>query len=248
MTENEILIAVGVFLVAGVAKGLIGIGLPTITISLLVMMIDPRQAIILTLGPIFLINLWQSYRAGGILGTFRRYAPFAICLCGFLFVTAQVSHGISGRTLSFALGGSVMIFAVVQLFLRPPELPAKYDLHAQIAAGTIAGIMGGLTAIWGPPVLIYLISRRISKDEFIRATGLLLTLGSLPLLYSYWSAGLLAGNNIWLSASMTIPALIGFSVGERFRGKLDAAVFQKTVLVMFFLLGLNILRRAIMGG
>jgi len=212
------------------------------------MMLAPRQAIILTLGPIFLINLWQIFRAGEVLAALRRYAPFAICLFGFLLVTAQFSQGVSGRTLSFALGGSVSLFALVQLFLRPPELPEKYDLPAQIIAGTIAGIMGGMTAIWGPPVLIYLIARRTPKDEFIRATGLLLTLGAIPLLYSYWSSGLLAGSNIWLSALMTLPALIGFAIGERFRGRLNGPAFQKTVLVMFFLLGLNILRRAVMMG
>lgn len=248
MTGDEVLIALAVFLLAGVAKGLIGIGFPTVTISLLVTMLEPRQAIILTLGPILVLNIWQSYRAGEVARTLRQYAPFAICLCGFLLGAAQFSQGISTRALSFAIGISVSIFALVQLFLHPPELPKKYDVPAQIVAGTIAGIMGGLTAIWGPPVLIYLIARRTPKDEFIRAIGVLLTLGTIPLLYSYWSSGILVGNKIWLTVFMTIPAIFGFAIGEKFRGRLSGEAFQKTVLVMFFLLGLNILRRAVMLG
>lgn len=247
MTEQDIFIALAVFLVAGTAKGLIGIGLPTIAISILVQVMDPRQAIVLTLGPIFFTNLWQCYRAGEIPAAVRRYTPYLICLCGIMFVAAQFAQGISEKALVIVLGAAVVVFTLIQLLLKPPPLGKQHDLSAQVAAGVTSGVMGGVTAIWGPPVLMYLISRRVPKEEFVRATGVLLVFGSIPLIYSYWSAGLLPPQTFLLSSSMTVPAVIGFALGERYRKRLNAESFQKAVLVMFLFLGLNILRRGFFG-
>ncbi len=248
MTETEILIAIAVFLVAGMAKGLIGIGLPTITISLLIQIMDPRQAIVLTLAPVFFANLWQCYRVGMVMPTIRRYALFLGCLFVVMLITARLSFGLSSRNLTFVIGAVVVCFTLVQLFLKPPPLEDKYDRIAQFGAGSIAGVLGGLTALWGPAVLMYLIARRTPKDEFVSATGVMLVCGFTPLFYSYWSAGLLSFSTGWVSVTLVIPTVLGFAVGEHFRSRLNPEGFQRAVLLMFLLLGLNILRRAIWGG
>lgn len=248
MTEHEILIALVIFLVAGTAKGFIGIGLPTIAIALMVQIMDPREAIVLTLGPIFFANLWQTYRAGDTLAAVKRYGPFLICLFALMFLTARFSQSLSSRTLTLLLGGAVVAFTLIQLLLKPPPLAQKYDRIAQIVAGVTGGVMGGVTAIWGPPVLMYLIARQTPKEEFVRATGVLLVFGSVPLIYAYWSAGVLTPEKAALSGLMSLPALLGFVLGERFRKRLHGEVFQKAVLVMFLLLGANILRRGLVGG
>jgi len=71
MTEVTIsvellLLAALVFLLAGVVKGALGIGLPTISISILAQFTDPRVAIALLLLPAIVSNTWQVYRGGQI--------------------------------------------------------------------------------------------------------------------------------------------------------------------------------------
>ena len=39
--------------------------------------------------------------------------------------------------------------------------------------GSISGIIGGLTSIWGVPIIMYLILRKTDKEEFVDTTGFL---------------------------------------------------------------------------
>ena len=61
-------IAIGVFLLAGIIKGLIGIGLPTAAVGMLSQVIDPRVAIALMVFPSLLSNAWQVWRMGDLGG------------------------------------------------------------------------------------------------------------------------------------------------------------------------------------
>jgi hypothetical protein len=105
--------------------------------------------------------------------------------------------------------------------------------------------MGGLTAIWSPPMVIYLLSRRVEKAEFVRATGLLILLGSLPLCVGLWRAGLVTGPNALVSVAMVAPAMAGFTLGEVLRRRLDTGRFRIAVLALFLLMGLNLIRRSV---
>ena len=75
-----ILIAGAAFLVAGVIKGVAGIGLPTASIALMTLVLDPRTAIALVMFPMVGSNLWQLLRSGQIVRTAKRYWLFALIL------------------------------------------------------------------------------------------------------------------------------------------------------------------------
>lgn len=240
----ELALVALIFFVAGAAKGLLGIGLPTIAISLMSQVLDPRLAVLLTLGPILMTNLQQMIRAGGTLSALRRYAPFWVTLGICIAASATFAQGLSPRALLIAMAAVVIVFTIAQLWLDPPPLPARFHTPAQIVAGAVAGLMGGVTAIWGPPVLIFLIAARVSKEEFVRAMGIILTLGAIPLVAAYAAHGSFRGSIAAISFALTIPAMLGFALGERFRHRIDPARFQRLVLWMFLLLGANMLRRA----
>lgn len=247
MTLWEVAFAATVFLIAGSAKGLLGIGLPTIAISLMSQVLDPRLAVTLTLGPLLLTNLQQAVRSGHILRTLRRYAPYWVTLAVVITLSALYAQDLSTRALLWVMGIGVILFTLAQLLIHPPRLPEHLHHPAQIAAGTVSGIMGGVTAIWGPPVLMYLIAARVDKDEFVRATGVLLTMGAIPLTASYAWQGIFVGDKALVSLALVIPAMLGFALGERFRARLNPQRFQKAVLWMFLILGLNLVRRALTG-
>ena len=59
------------------------------------------------------------------------------------------------------------------------------------------------------------------------------------------ASGLLDGETAPLSAGMVVPSLIGFTLGEAIRRRLDADRFRTVVLWMFLLMGLNLIRRSL---
>jgi len=71
--------------------------------------------------------------------------------------------------------------------------------------------------------------------------GLFILLGGVPLAIGFWQTGLLNGETAPLSVLMIVPTLLGFSLGELVRKRLDAALFRKVLLWMFLLMGLNLL-------
>lgn len=236
--------AFAALLCAGTVKGAVGLGLPTTSLGLLSLAIDPRTAIALTLVPMFVSNLWQLYRAGDVWGAMRRYAPFVVCLVVVLAVTLTLTSGASERLLLAVLGALMLAYVLVTLTRWAPPVPDRLDRAGQIVAGSISGIFGGLVGIWAPSMAVYLAARQVTKDEFVRASGLILGVGSLPLILGYLREGFLTGPLLWVSVGLLIPTFAGFALGERLRGHLSEDGFRLALMVFFTLAGLNLLRRA----
>ena len=241
---NVLALGLAVFLIAGTIKGVVGIGLPIAAVGILSLFIDARAAILLAVFPIVVSNLWQVYRSGNIVPTIRRFWVLAVSLAGAMFVTTFFATTVSAEVLVFALGSMIVLFAATNLAFTPPPLPARYERPVQIVTGIIAGITGGLTAIWGPPIIIYFLAIRLDKDAFIRASGVLFLCGSVPLLFGYINNGMITPATALVSGAMVVPTLIGFALGEHLRRHLDASRFRLAVLVMFLVIGLNLLREA----
>ena len=240
-----LMLASAALLIAGTVKGLVGIGLPTTGIGLMTLVIDPRTAIALILMPMLVSNAWQVYRSGEVLAAFRRYLPFAVTLIAGVWITVALTSDAPDRVLFGVLGVAILVFVAVNATRFAPRLPDASDRPAQVGFGLIAGVMGGLTSVWAPPMAVYLAARRVPKDEFVRASGLLIFLGSLPLAAGYLREGFVTGPIFLLSLGLLIPTFLGFTAGEALRGRLSEDGFRRVLLGVFFLMGLNLLRRAL---
>lgn len=246
--STPLILASIAFLIAGAVKGLAGIGMPTAAIALMTLFLDPRTAIALVLFPMLGSNAWQLWRAGEFQRTARRYAVFAVILVAGVTVTVLSTKNAGDRALLAILGVVVLFFVAVSWRGLVPPLAARYDPIAQVGFALLAGIVGGMTAGWGAPLAMYLATKQVDKDEFVRASGFLIFVGSLPLCLTYVQLGFMTGPLAVVSATMLIPTLIGFSLGEVFRNRLTGDGFRTAILIVFVLMGLNLIRRAIWYG
>jgi len=233
------------FLVAGTIKGAVGIGLPTAAMGLMTLTLDPRTAISLILMPMLLSNAWQVYRSGDTRRAMRSYLPLALTLMIGVALAVSLARNAPDRLLLATLGVSLLIFVAVNASRWTPRIPDSHDRPAQIVTGAIAGIMGGITSVWAPPMAVYLAARQVGKDEFVRASGLLIFLGSLPLVIGYMFQGYLTRDLGLVSLVMLVPTFAGFAFGERLRNRFSEAGFKRMLLVIFTLIGLNLIRRAV---
>ena len=243
--ETLLIVAAAAFLLAGTIKGLVGLGLPTTVVGILAQFTDPRQAIAFLLLPILISNIWQIYRSGMAAEVFKKLWPFSLVMGSWIFITSQFAATISTEVLTLSVGIMIVLFVVTNVFLKKLTIPDNRDKTYQIGFGTAAGIMGGLTSLWAPPVVMYLLSKRVSKDEFVASVGVLLMAGSIPLLGGYITAGLTTPTLLLYSLLMVIPTLAGFAVGEWARSFLEGEQFRKILLGIFFLLGTNLIVNAL---
>lgn len=233
------------FVAAGAVKGLTGLGLPMAAIGVLTFFTAPRTAIALILFPMLLTNAWQVWRMGQVVPALGRYSTFLIVLVVCVGTTAALTSEVDDRVILAALGIVLISFSAVSLSFQVPRLPDRWDTKAQLIVGALSGVLGGLTSIWAPTMATYLHARQVEKDEFVRATGIMIFLGSIPLAISYAWNGVLTGPLASYSLALIIPSIIGFTLGEWLRAKLSAERFRLMLLLLFIVVGLNLIRRAL---
>lgn len=69
-----ILIITFTFLLAGMVKGVIGMGLPTVAMGLLALVMPPVQAAVLLVGPSLVTNVWQLVAGPSFVALLKRFS------------------------------------------------------------------------------------------------------------------------------------------------------------------------------
>ena len=92
-----------VFLVAGVVKGVIGMGLPTVSMGLLALVLTPIEAAAILVIPSFATNIWQAVAGPHLKPLLRRLWPFLAGVCagtwaGYGFMSGAGGMGQIFRT------------------------------------------------------------------------------------------------------------------------------------------------------
>ena len=241
-----LMIALVVYFIAGIIKGTLGIGFPTTAVSLLAQFADARTAITIVIMPMLITNVWQVLRSRRFVSVIRRIWMLLVLMLLFIAIFSQLASMVRVDILTVVLGGIVAVYALHSLYARSLELNPAHDTPAQVVAGISAGIMGGLVSVWAPPILIYLNARRLPKDQFVATAGVILMLGSCVLLLSYLQSGVLSYGLFLCSLLLVVPSLLGFSVGEIIRHRLSPQRFQRWLLWFFFIMGINLIRRALL--
>ena len=136
---------------------------------------------------------------------------------------------------------SVISFAVNNLFVTKWTFQPKYDRFWQFSLGSLAGVLGGLTSLWGVPITIYLVMKQVTPRQFIDASGFLIFIGCVPLAIGYAATDLLNTDSLIPSIAGVVTGIVGFKIGERLRPLLAPALFQKLLLWMFLIIGVRML-------
>ena len=231
----------GIYLLAGSVKGVFGIGLPTTSITLMTLFIAPLEAIAINLLPMFVTNGYQFYKAENHRRTLITYWPFALVLLFFLSIFSVVTAKLGNNVIGLLIAFSVISFAITNLFITKLSIKAEHDRIWQFSIGGVAGILGGLTSLWGVPITIYLIIKQVKPRQFIDASGFLIFIGCIPLAIGYSTTGLLSPDILFPALAGTATGIIGFKVGEIFRPMLAPDLFQKLLLWLFLIMGLRML-------
>jgi len=152
VTTEVLLLAGLVFLFAGTVKGILGIGLPTISISMLAQFVDPRVAIALLLLPALITNSWQIYRGGQIKRSAQILWPFVVTMAVVMFVSSLFAAHTSVKILLLGMGVMVVLWTITSFVRTPPRIAQHHERKVLFGLGAISGVMGGLTAMWSPPI------------------------------------------------------------------------------------------------
>ncbi|WP_109466049.1 sulfite exporter TauE/SafE family protein [Albibacillus kandeliae] len=248
LSPVELGFAVLVVLVAGVVKGMVGFAMPMIMISGLSFFLPPELALAGLLFPTVATNGFQALRQGAAAAweSIVRFRLFLIVGGVLLLSSAQLVRVLEPDTLLVMIGGPVVFFAVIQLLGLRLRLSSRSAVVEGLVA-SVAGFVGGMSGIWGPPTVMYLTALDTPKDEQMRVQGVIYGLGAVMLVAAHIGSGVLTTATAPFSALMVVPALVGMWVGGRLQDRIDQATFRKATLAVLLIAGLNLLRRGLMG-
>jgi len=238
MTTEHILLALAVFLIAGVVKGLVGMGLPTITIALTSLVLPLADIMALIALPTIFTNLWQASVGGRFRAIVRRQWPLIVPLVAVLYVTMWLV-GRKGPDWAFlVLAVVLVVYSALGLFRIRVQIHADVEKPLAPVIGVVSGFVAGIVGVPVVPLMPYLQGLDIKPSELVQTLGVVLCATSVALALSLLEFGLLDRQRAVVSAIACVPALIGMYVGTRIRRGLSVEQFRQVVLWALLATGL----------
>ncbi|CUH43226.1 sulfite exporter TauE/SafE family protein [Ruegeria atlantica] len=248
LPPQDLLLALSVAFLAGWVKGIVGFAMPMVMVSGLSVFLPPELAIAGLILPTLVTNVFQALGQGvpAAMSSVREFRIFLIVGLVFLLAGAKLVTLVPTSTFLLMIGVPVTFFALIQvlgvkLVLKEPSA------RVEVLIGAVAGFVGGMSGIWGPPTVAYLTALNTPKAVQMRVQGVIYGLGAIALMVAHMGSGFLRADTAPFSAALIAPAVIGMWVGMQLQSRIDQALFRKVTLVVLLAAGLNLLRRGLMG-
>jgi len=237
----------GTFFIAGSVKGVIGLGLPTVSLGLLTAALDLPTAMALLIVPSLVTNVWQGAVGGNGRVILLRIWPFLSTATATVWLGAIALTRVDLSLLSALLGGLLVAYSVPNLTGIRLAIPAHQEAWVGPLFGTANGILTGMTGSFVVPGVMYLQAIGLSRDMLVQAMGILFTASTVALAFALHGSGLLTSQFSIASAAAVVPAVSGMIVGQRVRRRLPEDRFRRVFYVAIMALGLCIIAKATFG-
>lgn len=228
------------FLLAGSVKGVVGLGLPTISLAILTVVLDLASAMALLLIPSFVTNFLQGATGGHGRALLRRLWPFLLLATVMVGLGGLALGSLDHSQLRRLLGVLIIVYAGISLFGWRPVISTKNERWLGPVMGVLNGVFTGMTGSFVVPGVLYLNAIGLPRDALVQAMGILFTLATLALAVTLGGQGMLT-LDLGLGSLVGLPpALIGMAAGQRLRKRLSEALFRKVLFWALLIMGLYI--------
>lgn len=242
-----ILLVAVAFGLAGGIKGVVGLGLPTISAGIMASVIDLRTAVGILIVPLLVTNLWQVVQVGAVGALARRFGLLNAAAGVGLWIGTEILFAVDPRWMQAGLGVLLILNAAFQVTRGMPVVPRAREAALAVPVGLVSGLIGGMTGSQGIVIAIYLASLNLTRDEYVQGVGLSFLLTGIVWAAAIVAKGGITAETLPLSAIALGVALAAMAVGTRLRRRLPQARFRQAVFLAMALVGANLLRRALMG-
>jgi uncharacterized protein len=245
MLDATSIFIAAVFTLAGFVKGVIGLGLPTISMGLLAIVMTPLEAAAILVLPSFLTNVWQMAAGPSLNSIVQRLWPMMVSVCLGTWAGAGLMIGTHARYGMVLLGVALLIYAVTGLASLRLSIDKVHERWLGPAVGGVTGVITAATGVFVIPAVPYLQAIGLEKEELVQALGLSFTVSTVALTVNLVLAGAL---NVSI-AGTTLGALAlagaGMWIGKALRLRLRPATFRRWFFIGLLLLGLHLVVRSV---
>jgi uncharacterized membrane protein YfcA len=225
------------YLAAGIVKGIVGMGLPTVALGLLASVMSPSQAAAILIIPSLATNIWQMVAGPYLVGLVKRLGGMLIGM----FVGAWLGNGIltgaNAKPAALGLGIILILYSLLGLTKIKFSVPRHTEIWLGPVVGVATGYIMAATGVFVIPALPYLQAIGLEKDELVQALGLHFTVSTVALAFVLWDGGAFNTSIGTLSLFAVAPAVVGMYFGQRIRQAISVDGFRICLYVVLLFLG-----------
>ena len=240
MTELQsfLILIAAIFVFAGFIKGVLGLGLPTISMGLLAATMAPTRALAIVIVPAVISNIWQTF-AGPHLGDIvRRLWPLLVGTVIGAWLNAGAMTGPNAHYIPIALGIVLVIYAVMGLSKFSFTVARRDEKWVGGIVGVITGMISIATGVQVVPSMLFMQAIGMEKDELVQALGVFFTVATLALSINLTHSGVLTAATALPGAIALAASFAGMFLGQAARSKMPAEAFRRWFLIGMIALGI----------
>ena len=237
MIDSTLVLIASAFLLAGFVKGVIGLGLPTVSMGLLALTMPPGQAIAIVIIPAIVTNIWQTFVGPYLRDIMRRLWPLmvgtviGIWLNGGLLIGPYAVYG------TVILGVLLVIYAIVGLSKFSFKVARRDEKWIGGIVGVATGVISAATGVQVIPSMPFMQAIGMEKDELVQALGVFFTVATVALAFNITAAGLLTAATALPGAVAMVASFAGMFIGQAVRTRMQPDLFRRWFLIAMICLG-----------
>jgi uncharacterized membrane protein YfcA len=220
----------GAFVLGGLVKGLLGVGLPLVVVPLLALVIPSPKAIALMGIPMLLTNIWQAADGGHIGYALRRFATLLVPMVITTALTVRLTLGLPVETLNTLVAAALLLAIALMAWHPKLDIEPRSERRWGAVVGTLSGALGGVSSLMGPLVISYLVALGLDRERFIGSISIIYLAGALPLFLSMAALGVFGIPEAILSTLALGPVFAGMALGKRMRRHVSEPAFRRLLL------------------
>ena len=237
MLDSMLLLVAAALLLAGFIKGVLGLGLPTVSMGLLAVTMPPGRALAIIIVPAIVTNIWQTFVGPYLRDIMRRLWPLMIGTVIGIWLNAGLLTGPYAPYGTVTLGVLLVIYAIVGLSRFHFKVARRDEKWVGGIVGLITGVVSAATGVQVLPSMPFMQAIGMEKDELVQALGVFFTVATVALAFNLTTAGLLTAATALPGAVAMAAAFAGMFIGQAVRSRLEPETFRRWFLIALILLG-----------
>src|SRR5262249_16162418 len=180
------------------------VGMPVVALPLLSLFIDVKSAAMLLSMPLILSNLPQALEGGKTGRSLMQLMPVLLGMIPGLCLGVRILLALDVSVAKIVAGAVLIGVGGITLLAPQLQIRSRLVLPAGITFGFCGGILGGIAAMSGPLVFIFLLAKGLRGQAFTKEASLYLVLSSgvLALLLTA------SAEFSWLDVSVSTAAML----------------------------------------
>ncbi len=234
-----------IFLAGGIVKGLIGVGLPTVTLTFLSFIFDIKESISIILLPIIITNLYQMINGKYLKQIINDTKVFQISALIFIFPGFYFLLILNSNTILIILALILIYNSILGLIKYEIKFKNFKSNYYQLSVGGMTGIVTGITGIYTMPFIFLIQSLKYKKNKTIQLMGLTFFIFSSAQFLLFSLNDLISARVLILSSVACVPILFGVYLGTILREKISETLFKLLFNIMLIVMGFLLIIKTI---